>query len=286
MRTTLPTLHERGLLRQETANVTYLTPLALHAHPRLRCAFTTRQAGASGHALNMSFDKGERGHVATQRQQVLHAMGLAHAPLCTVRQVHGNAVCVVDAVLLQRGLAGIEADALVTTLPDVALGMLIADCLPVVLYALETPVVAVVHAGRLGTYHRVVQETLAVLTQRCGVPATQIHAVLGPAIGVCCYTLDDRAILPFQTAFADWSAYCLPQQPGRWSLDLLTANTMQLRATGVPAAHIETASVCTACYNHELYSHRAEGQAAGRTMAIAALTSSGGIGRRETHFLA
>ena len=56
-------------------------------------------------------------------------------------------------------------------------------------------------------------------------------------------------------------------------MDLLTANTLQLRAAGVPTAHIETASICTACHKHDLYSHRAEGQEAGRSMAIVALTS-------------
>jgi len=57
-------------------------------------------------------------------------------------------------------------------------------------------------------------------------------------------------------------------------MDLLTANTLQLRAAGVPAGHIETASVCTACHKQDLYSHRAEGQEAGRGMAIVALTST------------
>lgn len=270
----LPALRAQGLLRHETASVTYLTPLAVQGQPRLRCAFTTRHAGHSGQRLNMSFDKGERAHVTTQRQQMLQAMGLAHAPLCSVRQVHGNDVCVVEATLLQRGLTGLEADALVTTLPDVALGVLMADCLPVVLYALDTPVLAVVHAGRMGTYHRVVQHTLAVITQRLGIPASQMHAILGPAIGACCYALDDRAVAPFQAAFPDWAAYCLPQQPGRWTMDLVTANTLQLRAAGVLESQITPASVCTACYNHDLYSHRAEGQEAGRNMAIAALCSA------------
>ena len=261
------------LLRHETATVTYLEPRALHAHPRLRCAFTTRHAGRTGGALNLSLTTGGRTVVDTQRRQVLHAMQLASAPLCTVRQVHGNDVCVVDAALLQRGLTGLAADALVTALPDVALGVLMADCLPVVLYALTTPVVAVVHAGRMGTYHRVVERTLAVMAQRFGTPPTQVHAVLGPAIGACCYRLDTRAVQPFQEAFPTWKRFFLPQEPGFWSMDLLSANTLQLRAAGVPTAHIDTASLCTACNHHDLYSHRAEGQAAGRNMAIVALTS-------------
>ncbi len=267
----LSTLAEGRLLWRETATVTYLEPVALSSSPALRCAFTTRHAGRSGRSLNLSFDKSEYAEVLAQRRCVLQALGLDQAPLCTVRQVHGNQVCIVDAAALQRGLAGVAADALVTNLPTVALGVLIADCLPVVLYALDTPVVAVVHAGRMGTYHRVVQHTLTVIERRFAIPPAQIHAVLGPAIGACCYRLDARAVGPFQECFPTWQQFFIPHGPHVWTMDLLAANTLQLRAAGVPAAHIVPASVCTACQNQDLYSHRAEGQEAGRGMAIVAL---------------
>ena len=269
-----PPFADGSLLWRETTTVTYLEPLALSAHAGLRCAFTTRHAGRSGQSLNLSFDKGERTTVQAQRQHVLQVLGLAHMPLCTVRQVHGNQVCVVDAALLQRGLTGIAADALVTNLTQVALGVLVADCLPIVLYALDTPVIALVHAGRMGTYYRVVQHTLEVMAQRFAILPAQVHAVLGPAIGACCYMLDRRAVSPFQEQFPAWEQCFIPHGPGRWSMDLLIANTLQLRAAGVPAAHIENASICTACHKHILYSHRAEGQKAGRGMAIVARTST------------
>jgi YfiH family protein len=264
------------LLWRESATVTYLEPLVLRAHPRLRCVFTTRHAGRSGQSLNLSFDKGERPAVLAHRQHVLQALDLEQTTLCTVRQVHGNQVCIVDAAMLQSGLTGLAADALVTNLAQVTLGVLVADCLPIVLYALDTPVIALVHAGRMGTYHRVVQYTLETIAQRFATPPAQLHAVLGPAIGACCYTLDRRAVGPFQDQFPTWEQFFIPHGPERWTMDLLTANTLQLRAAGVPAEHIETASICTACHQHDLYSHRAEGQDAGRGMAIVALTSPAG----------
>jgi YfiH family protein len=261
------------LLWRETATVSYLEPLVLRAHPRLRCAFTTRHAGRSGQSLNLSFDKGEHTAVLAHRQHVLQALDLEQTTLCTVRQVHGNQVCVVDAAMLQRGLMGIAADALVTNLAQVTLGVLVADCLPIVLYALDTPVIALVHAGRMGTYHRVVQHTLETIEHRFATPPAQVHAVLGPAIGACCYTLDIRAVRPFQDQFPTWEQFFIPHGPERWTMDLLTANTLQLQAAGVPAKQIDTASICTACHKHDLYSHRAEGQEAGRGMALVALTS-------------
>lgn len=274
MKAHMTTRTDGCLLWHETATVTYLEPQLLHAHKHLRCAFTTRHAGRSGQSLNLSFDKGDHATVLAHRHNVLQALGLGQTPLCTVRQVHGNTVCIVDTDTLQHGLAGIAADALVTALPDVTLGVLVADCLPIVLYALDPPVLGIVHAGRMGTYHRVVEHTLAVMTQRFAVLPAHIHAVLGPTIGACCYTLDARAVGPFQEHFASWEQFFLPQGPGRWTMDLLTANTLQLQTAGVPTSHMAIASLCTVCHKHELFSHRGEGQEAGRGMALAAFTSA------------
>ena len=98
----MPPRADGRLLWRETATVTYLEPLVLSAHPRLRCAFTTRHAGRSGQSLNLSFDKGERTAVLAHRQHVLQALDLEQTTLCTVRQVHGNQVCIVDAASCRR----------------------------------------------------------------------------------------------------------------------------------------------------------------------------------------
>ena len=267
----LPAVQEAGFLWRTTPEVSYLEPAVLHGRPRLRCAFTLRHAGTSGGALNLSVDRGQRAEVQANRHRVLRALGLGHTSLYTVRQVHGNQLCVVDEAAVQHGLHGIQADALITTLPEVSLGVLVADCLPIVFYTLAPPVLAVVHAGRMGTYHRIASRVLDVLQERFAVAAEQVYAILGPAIGACCYTLDARAVDPFREHFPDWEAFFRPCGVERWVMSLTAANTAQLHAAGVPATHVHTAPLCTSCYNQHLYSHRAEGQEAGRGMAIAAL---------------
>jgi hypothetical protein len=169
----------------------------------------------------------------------------------------------------------VEADALVSALPDVTLGVLVADCLPIVLYALTPPVLGVVHAGRMGTYQRVVSASLTVMQQRFGVLPAQVFAVLGPAIGACCYTLDWRAVEPFQRHFADWQDFFIPQGEERWTMSLTAANTAQLQAAGVPDTHIQSADLCTVCHQQYFHSHRAAGPAAGRGMGIAGWSISG-----------
>jgi hypothetical protein len=259
------------LLWRTTPEVTYLEPATLKDAPALRCAFTTRLAGTAKSESNFSLDLGPRQEVFANHQRVLQALGLAPTTLYTVRQVHGNHVCVVDAQAVQHGLHGVEGDALVTALPGVPLGVLVADCLPIMLYTSQPPLVAMVHAGRLGTYHQVVRQTIAVMQERFAVVPSQVYAVMGPAIGACCYTLDIHAVGPFQERFADWQQFFIPHRPGLWTMDLIAANTAQLQAAGVPQEHVHAAHICTACHNQYFYSHRAEGREAGRGMGIVAL---------------
>lgn len=258
-------------LWRTTSDVSFLEPATLQGAPPLRCAFTTRHAGTSGRALNLSVDLGQRAEVLAERARVLQSLGLAQSRLYTVRQVHGNQVHVVDAHVVQHGLHGVAGDALVTALPYVPLGVLVADCLPIVLYTAQPPVVAVVHAGRMGTYHQVVGKTIEVMQTRFAVTPSTVHAIMGPAIGGCCYTLDINAVGPFQERFTDWMQYFTPRTTGVWTMDLVAANTAQLHAVGVPQGHIQAAYICTACQNQHFYSHRAEGREAGRSMGIVAL---------------
>ena len=103
-------------------------------------------------------------------------------------------------------------------------------------------------------------------------PPTQVYAVLGPAIGACCYTLDRRR-RTFSDQFPAWEQFFIPHGPGALDHGPAHRQHASITAAGVPAAQIDTASICTACHKHNLYSHRAEGQEAGRGMAIVALTS-------------
>ena len=266
-----------------TPDAACLTPASTQGHPWLRCAFTARGAHLASGEFNLSYDKGTRHVVGRRRAALLKALGMEGSPLYTVRQVHGNRVHIVDSEVRQRGLdgtTGVEADALVTHLPDTALGVLAADCLPIVLYALDSPLVAVLHAGRMGTFHRVAGVVLSAIQRRYGIRAARMQALLGPAIGACCYDLDDRAAGPLQERFHDWELFIKPSVPckdtGRpWTMSLAAANESQLLAEGIPQAQIETVSPCTKCHSEHFFSHRAEGPTAGRGMAIVGIRNDG-----------
>ena len=266
-----------------TPSADYLTPASTREYAWLRCAFTARGAHLAPEGFNLGYDRGTRHVVSERRAALVNALGLKGSSLYTVRQVHGSNVFVVDSQVRQRSpdsVAAIEADALVTHLPDTALGVLAADCLPIVLYALDTPLVAVAHAGRMGTFHRIGAAVLGVIGQHFGVSAARMQALLGPAIGACCYDLDDHAARPFQEHFHDWERFIRPsdkhKDTGRpWRMSLTAANEIQLVDAGIPRAQIETVSPCTKCHCEHFFSHRAEGPTAGRGMAIAGIRNDG-----------
>ena len=270
---TLPAVQDGRFLWCETDMASYLTPAVLPGQPQLQCAFTLRHAGRSGGDLNLSFDRAEREIVLANRQHVMQALGFPHRMVYTVRQVHGSHVCIVDRAAMSQGLKDVRADALITDLPRVALGVLAADCLPIVLYSLRPRVLGVVHAGRMGTLACVVLAALDVMQSRFSVASEQVYAIMGPGIGPCCYRLDARAVAPFQERFSDWENYFFPRGSKFWMMHLAEANSRQLLAAGLRPAHIQIADICTACHVAHLYSHRAEGQEAGRAMGIAVLRS-------------
>ncbi len=233
---------EAGPLLQSIA----LQPHAIHG-------FTTR-------ALRL------RGAIeADDTRRLAAAVGTTPADLAGARQVHGRAVLVVtpgtptdpDEV----------ADAIVSTDPTRAVVVRVADCVPVLLADRNQRAVAAVHAGWRGTCSGAAMATVEVL-ESLGVPPADLVAAIGPAIGPCCYQVDDRvrtAFLGMTPEAADWFA---EDGPGHWRLDLWRANAEQLELAGVPVSSIHVAGICTSDRLDICYSFRREGNGTGRLAAV------------------
>lgn len=231
---------------------------------------TLTGAAAADAAVRFAFSERADGNVslavgtptAGARQRLAGAVGVRPEDLVFMQQVHGADVAVVGTA--QRGSGGSAhcdgipaVDALVTTDTDVALVVQVADCVPVLL-ADPGRAVAAVHAGRGGVVAGVVDATISALA-----PATpaRVEAVIGPAIGGCCYEVG--------AALADAVAMDLPAARatttwGTPALDLPAAVAAQLRAAGVE--HIIHMGGCTRCTASRWFSHRraaGEGRQAG-----------------------
>jgi YfiH family protein len=166
--------------------------------PELGHAFFTRQGGTSEGvfaSLNCSIGSGDDpAKVAENKRRACAALGLAPDRLVTGYQVHGNAVALVDAPWRYEDRP--RVDALMTRQRGLALGVLTADCVPVLLADPAVPLVAAAHAGWRGAVGGVLEAVLAAMVGE-GAEMSRIVAGIGPSIGPRSYEVGAEFPAPF-----------------------------------------------------------------------------------------
>jgi YfiH family protein len=227
--------------------------VALELPGGAQALFTTRASG------NLSLSAGADHEQGLQmRDRLCDELGLQW--LCAGPQVHGSHVRTVARRTERRGRPVAEAaDGHATALRGVGMMVLAADCVPVILSAAggASAAVAALHAGWRGMAAGVLEQGLATLSALA--PDSEIHAVIGPCAGSCCYEVGAEVL----------SALRRPGPPpgaSKAMLDLRAAARERLGAAGV--ADIRDVDLCTIC-DRRLFSHRREGAAAGRQGAVA-----------------
>jgi polyphenol oxidase len=242
---------------------------------------TTRDGGVSAGVyatLNLSFSVGdEPGNVVENRRRAAAAIGAGLGDLVFARQVHGAAVRVVTGA--DRGGAAApggtvgDADALVTGEPGPVLAVLVADCVPVVLYDPRARVLACVHAGWRGTVARAPGAALAAM-ETLGARPTDVRAGIGPAIGPDRYQVGAEVADAARSAFGP-RPFLRPDGTGAWLFDLWAANRFLLREGGVPDRNIHVAGVPTGPDPGLFFSDRTA-RPCGRFAALARLCPQNG----------
>jgi polyphenol oxidase len=215
---------------------------------------TTRGGGVSGGpyaSLNLGLHVGDDPeHVIENRSRAAAAIGLELDELVFCNQAHGRTVARVDEGDRGRGARTPEtavpgADALITRSPDVGLVVMMADCVPIVLYDPVRASLACIHAGWRGTVARVVTETVGQLVAE-GSRAQDLLAGIGPAIPAERYQVGPEVQLAAREQLGeDADEVVVPDGHGRWRFDLWEANRRLLRHAGVPEANIELAAIPT-----------------------------------------
>ena len=162
--------------------------------------FFTRQGGVSTGiyaALNCGLGSGDDpAHVAANRAYCADMLGVVPAGLVTAYQVHGVTVAEVTELWMPGN--GPKADAMVTTRHGVALGILTADCTPILLADAKAGVIGAAHAGWKGAKAGVMDAVVAAMV-RHGARRSDIVAVVGPVIGPKSYEVGPE----FRQAFLD-----------------------------------------------------------------------------------
>lgn len=169
-----------------------------------------------------------------------------------VRQIHSSTI--LEAASANGEVAG---DGLVTNEPGVVVGIRTADCVPVLLADPTTHAVAAVHAGWRGSAQNIVSAAVQELVTRYGSRAQDLHAAIGPGIGVCCYEVSPEVAQQFASWIPEYAEAFTPTR-----IDLARVNAVQLSLAGV--TNIWTAGECTFCNADRYFSFRREKEQAGR----------------------
>lgn len=187
--------------------------------------------------------------VAANRERVARELGVPGDRLVWMNQVHGPGVTVVDG---PRGGPVAATDALVTATPGLVLGVLVADCVPVLLADHDAGVVAAVHAGREGVRRGVVPAALSAMAG-LGARARSVTALLGPAVCGACYEVPEAMQAEVARVVP---AAAVRTRAGTPGLDLRRGLAELLRRAGI--REVVHDPRCTA-EDRNLFSHRRDG---------------------------
>ncbi len=179
--------------------------LELDGKERLLYGFTTREGGVSKgpyESLNLALHVGDEKESVYKNREILSLnLKLEKNTLIFMEQVHGDEVVVVDEDFYSRYQKEPfypKCDAIITHLKNVALCVMVADCVPVLLVDVKNRAIAAVHAGRAGVCKKIVSKTIEKFRRIYKSKSDDIRVFLGPSIATSCYEVGDLNFKEFK----------------------------------------------------------------------------------------
>lgn len=258
------------------ADVAALRWSVFAGHP-VDALVTGRDGGVSSgpyRSLNLGLHVGDvPERVVENRRRAAAALGLTLDDMVFCHQTHDSEVAVVGDADRGRGTTSaagaVPCDAVVTATPDLGIAVMVADCVPLVLYHPGAHVLAAVHAGWRGTVARIAEAAVEAMA-RLGADPGGILAGIGPAVAAERYQVGDDVAGAARACFGgDAGGLLRPDGTGRWTFDVPGANHRILVEAGVPAGNIEPSPVATGP-GTPFFSDRAQ-RPCGRFAALARL---------------
>jgi YfiH family protein len=197
------------------------------------------------------------------------------AALTTCVQVHGTAARrATPAPAESRSIAARwrecdSCDALWSSEKQTALGIKVADCLPLTLVDPTSSVIANIHSGWRGAARRIAGETIAALRSETAFDAAAAFAWLGPSIRVCCFEVGEEVVDELRASYGDVDPFVERTRGRKPHVDLAALTRALLRETGFAASSIFDSVLCTRCDGSMFHSYRRDGRG-GRNLAVVA----------------
>lgn len=231
--------------------------------------FMGRQGGKSvGRyaGLNVSYRVGDDPNLVSQNVcDMKLAVGMHDGRIVTMKQVHGDRLIEVkDTNVKEAG----EADGMVTREKNIFLGVLTADCVPMLFLAREQKVIAVVHGGWRGSLEGIADKTVKFLLENYGVLPSKLEVALGPSIDACCYRIGRDVAQPLLERWADLASSSIQNRDDKIYLDLRNLNQAILNRAGIPQSQIFRVGPCTCCADEEFFSYRRGKKETGRQISF------------------
>jgi polyphenol oxidase len=269
-------LTESGFFWREHNGVKVLVCRALEA-AGFANGFSTRLGGVSSFSvppasaggqlvgdLNLAgFDDDTAENIYENRRRFMALFGGEHQ-LATAWQVHGDTIKTVRSANDIRNSEE-RADALISDLENVMIGVKTADCVPVLIGDAKTRAFAAVHAGWRGTVSSIVGKVVKDLIENLGSDPTDLICAIGPAACGRNYEIGKDVIDAFAENFNASEKYFSPIREGHALIDLHLANKDQLIDCGVASENVYTAPFCTMERPDLFFSYRLEKKKYGKT---------------------
>ena len=255
----------------------------LRESPGVVCAVSTRIGGVSRppfDTLNLSFSPGDDPDcVRENRQRFLASLEIPPEGVVVGQQVHGAHVQVVGWSDRGRGVLGPDSvipasDGLATADRGVYLFTVSADCPLIGILAPPARGIALAHAGWWGVGGGIPGAAVEALQGLSGSDPEEMVAVIGPAIGPCCYVVGDEvmdALAPAARRGAeilDGTQGTVRGEGRKHRLDLHRAIRLLLEEKGLRPERIEASLLCSSCNPERFFSHRRDGARTGRIAMV------------------
>ena len=190
----------------------------------------------------------------------------------TINQVHGDDIYIIDKPVekvtsLIKTASQAQGDAIITNQRHIGIGVVTADCVPVLVYDPVQSVIAAVHAGWKGTIKGILSRVICRMTYRFRCHVEDIIVGIGPAIGACCYAVGEVVTEPLKSTNPEWGRYLMPDGDGKAKLDIAALNIRQVEEVGVLTKNIFKLGLCTSCNTELFFSYRRDGAGTGRMLS-------------------
>jgi len=219
--------------------------------------FTDRWGGVSQapyNELNLALHVGDDPLKVLQNRQILaDSEDFYIDNLIYMDQVHSDHIAVIKDTLTNKQE---KCDGIITNLPNIPLMVMVADCIPILLYDSKKKVVGAIHAGRNGTFLEIAKKAVLSMKEEFDSDPKDIYAYLGTSIKSCCYEVGKDLADICQKSFG--KKYVI-KRDNSFYLDLQTLNKDQLLSVGLDEKNINISSTCSCC-DKNYFSYRRDAE--------------------------